>query len=89
MIAGIIFLSMSQLSIDMASYDILEQGFLIRITIFTVLFLGTILLLTIFTKKTEGSKVKGVLLAITGGMFNSLIPPVPRFSLRAGKPSLS
>ncbi len=70
MIAGIISLSMSQLSVDMSTYDILDLGFIIRLTIFTCIYFAIALLLNILTKKTE--KYKGILFALESGIIYSL-----------------
>lgn len=70
MILGIILLSMSQLSVDMSTYNILAPGFIIRLMVFTFIYFSIALLLGILTKRTE--KGKGILFALKSGIIYSM-----------------
>lgn len=70
MMIGIILFSMSGFSIDVSSYNFMESGFLIRITIFTVTFIIIALLFSFCAKKFKN--LKGILLALESGMIYSL-----------------
>ncbi|MHA1805179.1 MAG: hypothetical protein ACTSU4_11745 [Promethearchaeota archaeon] len=67
---GIIIFSLSGLSIDMASYDILDQGFLIRLMIFTIIIVFSLLSIQLVSRHVL--KGKGVVFAMESGLSYSL-----------------
>ncbi len=70
MISGIVLISISQLSVEMSSYNVLDQGFILRLSIFTCIYLSISSILMIFVKKIV--KGKGVILALISGFIYSL-----------------
>lgn len=70
MILAIFLLCISELSINVAKTNLLEVGFLIRTTIFTILLTIFAAFCGIFQKKKE--KYKGILLAIFSGFMFAL-----------------
>ena len=70
MMLGIVLFSMSRLSIDVSLFDILDSGFLIRLSIFTIILtLAAVLLKILASKKV---KIKGILLGLVSGLSYSL-----------------
>jgi hypothetical protein len=70
MIVGIFFLGFSELFINMASTNILDVGFIIRISIFTGLLLILGLVCELFQRTLE--KYKGILLITISGLLFSI-----------------
>lgn len=70
MILGTFFLGVSGLSIDIAGTNLLEIGFIIRTTIFTIIIVLLSLFCHIFQKRVE--KFKGILLAVLSGFMFAL-----------------
>lgn len=70
MMLGIILLSMSGLSIDVSSFDILDSGFLVRLGIFTIILSSATVFLKILA--TRNVKIKGILLGLVSGLTYSL-----------------
>ena len=70
MMVGIILFSMSGLSIDVSSFDILELGFLIRLSIFTIILISFAFFLKVFA--TKNVKIKGILFGLVSGLSYSL-----------------
>lgn len=70
MMLGIILFSMSGLSIDVFLFDILDSGFLIRLSIFTIILTSAVVLLKILASKKV--KIKGILLGLVSGLSYSL-----------------
>jgi hypothetical protein len=70
MITATFCLSFSGLSIEISETDFLEQGFVVRFTIFTITFFLLALLFEIVQRNIE--KIRGILLANTSGLMFSL-----------------
>jgi len=70
MIVGIFIFSMSELSIDVTTYNFLDSGFILRISIFTATYLLTAFIFKYFAGKD--AKFKGILYAMVSGMIYSL-----------------
>lgn len=70
MIMGIIFISLSELSVDVAKFNILDPGFIIRIAIFTCVYIAIIITIFLYSKRVK--KFKGIVLALTSGFIYSL-----------------
>jgi hypothetical protein len=70
MILGTFLLGVSGLSIDIAGTNLLEIGFIIRTTVFTIIIVMLSLFCYIFQKRVE--KFKGILLAILSGFMFTL-----------------
>ncbi len=70
MILGIVFISFSELSVDVANYNILNTHFIIRITAFTSIYIAIIIGLLIHIRKTD--KLKGITYALISGFIYSL-----------------
>jgi drug/metabolite transporter (DMT)-like permease len=70
MIIGTLLLSLSQLSIEIIEIDLLEIGFLIRLTIYTAILVILSLICYIFQKKSD--RFRGILLAILSGFMFAL-----------------
>lgn len=81
MIFGVFTLSLSELLIDMSIFNILEQGFLIRIFTFTAIIIISIILIYFISKRIK--KGKGVFYAVESGLIYSLssiwIAPITTF----------
>lgn len=70
MIIGIMFIGFSELSVDVATYIILDPGFILRITIFTCIYIAIIMMLFIYSRKVN--KYKGIVYALISGFIYSL-----------------
>lgn len=70
MIAGVTFLGLSELTIDVFTFDIFNSGFIIRIIVFSIAFLLLTIIIEIFRRKY--TKNKGFMLAIEAGLILSL-----------------
>jgi len=70
MIAGVSFLGLSNLSIDVSTFDILNSGFILRIIVFTIVILSLVIIFEILRRKHE--KIKGLLMAVEAGLILSL-----------------
>lgn len=70
MILGIVIFSFSELSIDVSSYNILDLGFIIRISVFTIIYVISVFMLKNYAEKD--GKYKGILLALVSGLIYSL-----------------
>ncbi len=70
MITGTILLSLSQLSIEIIETNLLEIGYVIRLTLYTVILVSLSLLCHIFQKRND--RFKGILLAILSGFMFAL-----------------
>lgn len=70
MILGTFFLGISGLSIDITETNLLELGFIIRTTVFTIIIILLSLFCHIFQKRAE--KFKGILLAVLSGLMFAL-----------------
>ncbi|TXT61717.1 MAG: conserved membrane protein of unknown function [Promethearchaeota archaeon] len=70
MILGILFISFSELSVDVATYNILDPGFIIRITMFTGIYIVIIIGIFVYLRKT--AKLKGLIYALISGFIYSL-----------------
>jgi drug/metabolite transporter (DMT)-like permease len=70
MIAGVTLLGFSELSIDVFTFNILDSGFIFRITVFTIVIICFTIMLEILHRKY--AKNKGLLFAIEAGLVLSL-----------------
>ncbi len=70
MIVGVTFLGLSELSIDVSTFNILDSGFIIRIIVFTIVILSLAIIFEFLRRKHE--KYKGLLMAIEAGLILSL-----------------
>jgi len=70
MIGGVSLLGLSNLSIDVSAFNILNSGFIFRIVVFTIVVLSLAILVEILRRKHE--KIKGLLMAIEAGLILSL-----------------
>ncbi len=70
MIGGVSLLGLSNLSIDVSTFNILNSGFIFRIVVFTIVFLSLAILFEILRRKHE--QFKGLLMAIEAGLILSL-----------------
>ena len=70
MIAGVSLLGLSELSIDVATFSILDSGFILRLIVFTIVVLSLAIIIEILRRKREN--VKGLLMAIEAGLILSL-----------------
>ncbi len=70
MIVAIVFLALTGLSVDVEEQDLLDAGFLTRVTIFTAVLFGVILLCEILQRKSE--RFRGIMLGIESGSFLAL-----------------
>jgi len=70
MIAGVSFLGLSNLSIDVFTFNILDSGFILRIIVFTIVVLCLAIIFEILRRKRE--KYKGLLMAVEAGLVLSL-----------------
>lgn len=70
MIAGVSFLGLSNLSIDVFTFNILDSGFILRIIVFTIVVLCLAVIFEVLRRKHE--KNKGLLMAIESGLVLSL-----------------
>lgn len=70
MIAGVTFLGLSELSIDVFTFNILDYGFIFRIIVFTIVIICSAIMLEILHRKY--TKNKGLLFAIEAGLILSL-----------------
>ncbi len=70
MIGGVSLLGLSNLSIDVSTFNILNSGFIFRIVVFTIVVLSLAILFEILRRKHE--KFKGLLMAIEAGLILSL-----------------
>ncbi|NHJ22564.1 MAG: hypothetical protein EAX91_16575 [Candidatus Lokiarchaeota archaeon] len=70
MIAGIMLIGLSELSIDVFVFNILDTGFILRLIIFTTIILSLAISLEILHRKY--ANYKGVILAIEAGLILSI-----------------
>jgi len=70
MIVGVSFLGLSNLSIDVSTFKILDSSFILRIIVFTIVVLSLAIIFEILRRKHE--KYKGFLMAIESGLILSL-----------------
>ena len=70
MIVGVTLLGLSNLSIDVFTFNILDSGFIFRIIIFTIVILCLAFIFEVLRRKHE--KFKGLLMAIESGLILSL-----------------
>ena len=70
MIGGVSLLGLSNLSIDVSTFNILNSGFIFRIVVFTIVVLSLAILFEILRRKHE--QFKGLLMAIEAGLILSL-----------------
>ena len=70
MIGGVSLLGLSNLSIDVSTFNILNSGFIFRIVVFTIVVLSLAILFEILHRKHE--QFKGLLMAIEAGLILSL-----------------
>jgi drug/metabolite transporter (DMT)-like permease len=70
MIIGIGLLGLSNLSIDVFTFNILESGFIFRLIVFTIVILSLTLIFEVLRRKHE--KYRGLLMAIEAGLILSL-----------------
>ena len=70
MIAGVTFLGLSELTIDVFTFDIFNSGFIFRIIGFSIAILFLAIIIEIFRRKYP--KKKGFMLAIEAGLILSL-----------------
>ena len=70
MIAGVTLLGLSELTIDVFTFNILDSGFIFRIIVFSIVILFFAIVFEILRRKY--SKNKGVVLAIEAGLILSL-----------------
>ncbi|MCK4382309.1 MAG: hypothetical protein KAW66_03365, partial [Candidatus Lokiarchaeota archaeon] len=70
MIGGVSLLGLSNLSIDVSTFNILNSGFIFRIVVFTIVVLSLAILFEILRRKYE--KFRGLLMAIEAGLILSL-----------------
>jgi len=70
MIIGVTLLGLSQLSIDVSTFIILDYDFIFRIILFTIVILSLAILFEILRRKHK--KFKGLLMAIEAGLILSL-----------------
>ena len=70
MIGGVSLLGLSNLSIDVSTFNILNSDFIFRIVVFTIVVLSLAILFEVLRRKYE--KFKGLLMAIEAGLILSL-----------------
>jgi len=70
MIAGVSFLGLSNLSIDVSTFIILDSGFILRIIVFTIVVLCLAVIFEVLRRKHE--KYKGLIMAFESGLVLSL-----------------
>jgi len=70
MIAGVSFLGLSNLSIDVFTFNILDSGFILRLIVFTIVVLCLAVIFEVLRRKHE--KFKGLIMAIEAGLILSL-----------------
>lgn len=70
MIVGVSLLGLSQLSIDISTFNILDSGFIFRIVVFTIVVLSLAIIFEVLRRKHE--KFRGLLMAIEAGLILSL-----------------
>jgi drug/metabolite transporter (DMT)-like permease len=70
MIVGVTFLGLSELTIDVSTFDIFNSGFIFRIIVFSIAFLFLAIIIEIFRRKY--TKNKGFMFAIEAGLILSL-----------------
>ncbi|HUW89347.1 MAG TPA: hypothetical protein VMV43_02370 [Candidatus Nanopelagicaceae bacterium] len=70
MIVGVTLLGLSNLSIDVFTFNILDSGFILRLIVFTIVILSLGFLFEILRRKHE--KFKGLIMAIEAGLILSL-----------------
>jgi hypothetical protein len=70
MIVGITLLGLSDLSIDVSAFNILNSGFIMRIVVFSVIILSLVIGFEVFSRKY--AKSKGIIKAIEAGLILSL-----------------
>ncbi|MBY9015982.1 MAG: hypothetical protein KGD68_09855 [Candidatus Lokiarchaeota archaeon] len=70
MIIGVTFLGLSNLSIDVFTFNILDSGFIFRIIVFTIVVLSLAFIFEVLSRKHE--KIKGLIMAIEAGLILSL-----------------
>ena len=70
MIVGVSLLGLSNLSIDVSTFNILNSGFIFRIVVFTIVVLSLAIIFEVLRRKYE--KFKGLLMAIEAGLILSL-----------------
>ena len=70
MIVGITFLGLSELAIDVSTFNILDSGFIIRLIAFTIVIILIAIIFHVLHSRDE--KHKGLLMAIEAGLILSL-----------------
>ncbi|MCY3410003.1 MAG: hypothetical protein INQ03_00060 [Candidatus Heimdallarchaeota archaeon] len=70
MIIGIVIFSLSELSIDLATFDVTKQDFILRLAIYTSIFSLISIVLILISNRKETRK--GILLALVSGLLYSL-----------------
>ena len=70
MIVGVSLLGLSDLSIDVSIFNILDSSFILRIIVFTIVVLSLAIIFDVLRRKYE--KYKGFLMAIESGLILSL-----------------
>ncbi len=70
MIVGVSLLGLSQLSIDVSTFNILDSGFIFRIVVFTIVVLSLAIIFEVLRRKRK--KFRGLLMAIEAGLILSL-----------------
>ena len=70
MIAGVSFLGLTNLSIDVSTFKILDSSFILRIIVFTGVVLSLAIIFEVLRRKND--KFKGLLTAIESGLILSL-----------------
>ena len=70
MIVGVSLLGLSDLSIDVSTFNILDSSFILRIIVFTIVVLSLAIIFDVLRRKYE--KYKGFLMAIESGLILSL-----------------
>jgi hypothetical protein len=70
MILAIVFLALTGLTVDVEGQDLLDIGFLTRVSLFTIVLFGMIVALEIAQRKSEG--YRGILLALQAGTLLAL-----------------
>ncbi|MEX2682014.1 MAG: DMT family transporter [Candidatus Sigynarchaeota archaeon] len=70
MILAIVLLALTGLSVDVESQNLLDPGFLLRASLFTIILFAVILVCEIFQRKVE--RFRGMLLALQSGTYLAL-----------------
>ncbi len=70
MISGVTLLGLSELSLDVSTFNILDSGFIFRIIVFSIVILSLAIVFEILHRKY--AKNKGIIMAIEAGLILSL-----------------